>query len=1067
LGGNIVSGVNTLNPIVNATGTYTLRVTNNYNGCTAISNASVTAQLAPPVITTTGGTFTCTQPNITLQVATNAPNPGFLWSGPNNFSSTLQNPVVNQPGTYTVLVTNGNTGCTATATAVVNAGNDTPDVSATGGDITCIQNAVTLAATSGVAGVTYAWTGPNNFNSTLQNPTVSATGNYQVVVTAPNGCTNTAVAAVVLNTTPPGTTLAASGSLNCNNDAVNVLATSNGNPALLTHAWTLPGGATQNTGAVAFLPATVAGVYSVLVNNTATGCTSTASFTVVEFDDVTASIGTTTDTKCAGSADGSLQAVPAGGNGVYTYNWSNGGNTAINTGLIAGAYVVTVTDGEGCSTTASGTVGSPAALVATGSATAQTANGTTDGTATVDQTGGTPGYTYLWSNAATTQNISGLLPGSYTVTVTDANGCTAIATVNVNQYNCLLQTSLQVINVSCFGANDGAALLSFEGGTSPFDVTWSTGVGTNDVSDLAPGQYSVSVVDAANCPQVQTFTITEPVVLAVNGAGSITTGVGSNDGTATANPTGGTGAYSYAWSNSETTAAISNLAPGLYTVTVTDENSCSAIQTIEVVVGNCNLSTDLQITQPTCSNSADGAVTLILTGGAGGFSYNWSSGSTTETESGLAAGSQVVTVTDVNGCSIQVPVTLVAPDALIITVDSTFSTDCPANPEGAAYISVAGGTGDLSVTWSNNQSGLSLTGLTAGTYTATLTDDNGCTTTQAVVIGSNDTEAPAITALPVEVPIGTNGTVVLTEQNVQADITDNCGVTSVVFQPASFECTQLGEHQVTIVATDGSGLTATATVTVTIVDDEAPALICSPSLVLCFEDNPVSYQAPTATDNCLINGIVFNITGGLPIGATFPVGTTLTTYSAVDAQGNEGTCSFEVTILSPLTLEIDTIINDFNFQTVGAIFVNVSGSLAPYNYSWVSEGVEISTSQNLTGVPAGDYLLQITDDNGCNITSQILTISNTSDTKTPALLDGIRVFPNPTPGNLSVLLPDALVASDVYLQVFDQTGRRVLDQHASNDKVIDVAMFNLADGLYSLVIRAGEQQVVHKIVLTK
>jgi hypothetical protein len=288
-----------------------------------------------------------------------------------------------------------------------------------------------------------------------------------------------------------------------------------------------------------------------------------------------------------------------------------------------------------------------------------------------------------------------------------------------------------------------------------------------------------------------------------------------------------------------------------------------------------------------------------------------------------------------------------------------------------------------------------------------------------------------------------------------------------VFQPAEFICTELGAHDVLITATDDAGLSSSQTITVNIVDDAAPSLICSPSLLLCFEDNPVSYQAPTATDNCLVNGGMFNITEGLPIGATFPVGSTTTTYEFTDAQGNVGTCSFEVTILSQLSIEVDTVINDFNFQTVGAIFVNVAGSLPPYHYSWVFNGQEVSTQQNLTGVPAGDYLLIVTDDNGCSITSQIITIDNTSATKTPVSLDGIRVFPNPTSGNLSILLPDDLVREDAFLQIFDQTGRRVMDQKSVDVKQIDLTLLGLADGLYSLVVRIDNSQIVRNIVLNR
>ncbi|MEZ4926088.1 MAG: T9SS type A sorting domain-containing protein [Saprospiraceae bacterium] len=1067
LGGNIVSGVNTLTPLVNAPGTYSLRVTDTHNGCTAVSNTDVDQDITPPVVSTAGGTVTCSQPNVTLQASTTAPNPSYVWSGPNNFMSSQQNPSVSVPGTYTVLVTNGNTGCTSTSNAEVIAGNAPPNASATGGAITCAQLDVTLMGNSTTPGVSYSWTGPGGFMSMMQNPTVSVSGNYQLKVTGPNGCTSTVAAMVTLNNTPPGTTLSTSGNLNCNNNSVNVLASSMGNPANLTHQWTLPDLSNQNTGVVAFLSASVPGLYSVLVTNTATGCQSTASFTVVEYADVTASVDSMSNARCFESNDGVLSVLPGGGDGVYTYAWSNGGSSNLVNNLAPGLYTATVTDGDNCTATVSATVTAPAAIVTNATATPQMLNGAADGTATANPTGGTPGYTYAWSNGEMTQTITGLLPGSYTVTVTDINGCTKVKTVNVSQFDCTLAVDLNSSDITCFGEGNGTAFLNFSGGTSPYMVMWSTGETTDTISNLAVGSYSVSVTDAANCPDVQTFTIDQPTQLIASPNGSVTSGPGTADGTASANASGGTMPYNYAWSNGETTAMIMDLLPGIYTVSVMDANGCQDVKEVEVIAGNCSLTTDFQTTNPVCVGDSNGVATILLTGGAGGFSYAWSSGGTDATETGLPAGTHTVSVTDVNNCSIEVSVDLIDPPAITVTLDSVTLTNCATAPEGEAFISIAGGTGDLSVEWSDGQTGTEAIGLIADTYTATVTDESGCVATLDVDIMAEDTEAPVIAASDTSVPIGPNGSVILTTVNLGATVADNCVLSSVSIVPNEFTCLQLGEHEVVITAMDDAGNTTTDTITVTAIDNSNPSLVCSPSLVLCFEDNPVSYQAPTATDNCLINGGFFNITEGLPIGATFPVGTTTTTYTFTDSEGNMGSCSFEVTILPQISIMVDTIINDFNFQNIGAIFINVSGGLPPYTYSWMFNGVQISTNQNISGLGAGIYTLDVIDDNGCTIATQIFIVDNTSATHTPIALDEIRIFPNPTAGNLTVMLPAELVDESVFMQVYDQTGRRVMQQNSSKLKHIDLSMHNLADGLYSVVIRVGNQQIARKIILDK
>jgi hypothetical protein len=1018
----------------------------------------VVAQITPPLVTALGGTFTCSQPNITLQVATNAPNPSYLWNGPNNFVSSVKNPVVADPGTYTVTVTNGITGCTNTGVAQVIAGNNLPDLSATGGDITCVQNNVTLHASSSVSGVGFHWTGPNGFNSNMANPVVTLTGNYTVVITAPNGCTNSALVPVVLNNTPPGTTLTPSGSLNCVNNSINILASSIGNPADLQHTWSLPGGGTQNTGSAAFLATSTPGLYGVQVLNNDNGCISTASVTVFQFTNVSASIGQVINTDCYDSNDGSLSALPTGGNGIYSYHWSNGATTATNNGIGIGMYGVTVTDSEGCSATANGTVSSPPQLLPNATATGQTFVGAVDGTASANPSGGVPGYTYNWSTSATTPSITALMPGAYTVTITDSNNCTAVQTVNVSAYNCLLQSQLVLSNILCFGQSNGQATVNVQGGTDPVSIAWSNGATTDTIFNLQSGPYAVTITDGANCQEVQTFFMNEPVLLDANASGSTTSGGGIPDGSAASLPTGGTGTYSYLWSTGATTSSITNVLAGSYTVTVTDSNGCESVQIAEVLAGNCNLSTDLQLADPSCSNSADGSATLLLTGGAGGFTYAWSSGGSAPTESGLTVGTHTVTVTDANGCSIQVEAELQGPPALVLVLDSTEITSCANLP---------GGTGSLSVTWSDGQNGLNANNLTAGIFTAVVTDDNGCTASLPVEIMSEDNINPVIIPGSANVPIGPNGTVFLTAANTGSTITDNCLIASTVFEPAEFNCLQLGQHTVMVTATDNSGNSSSATLTINVVDNTPPTLICSPSMVVCSEDNPVAYQAPTATDNCLILGGSFSILAGLPIGALFPEGPTITTYAFTDAQGNVGTCSFEITVLTPLEIEVDTIYDDFNFQQIGAIFISLSGSLPPYTYSWTLNGQQVSTQQDLIGVGGGDYTLVVTDDNGCTVAIQTITISSTSPTSTPVGLNDILVYPNPTTGLLSVLLPDALINQKVFVQGYDQTGRRVLEQSSTNAKQIELDLFGLPDGLYSMVIRSGDQQIVRKIVFNK
>lgn len=1063
-GGNIVSGSTTLTPLVNTTGTYRLRVTNQINGCTATDNTIVSAETSPPLVTAAGGTFTCSEPNVTLQGATNAANATYAWSGPGGFTSTLLNPVASAAGNYTLVVTDGNTGCTNSAVAEVVANTAPPGASASSGVLTCVVDSVEISGTSPAPNPQFAWTGPNNFSSSAASPVVTEAGTYTLVVTGQNGCTSTATAVVPLNDTPPGAALAVPANLNCNNATVNITASSSAPAASLQHEWTRPDGSTTATGAIPVLAAATPGAYQVVITNTENGCTSTASATVNQSPAVTAATGAVTNVLCFSQQNGSATATAGGGNGAYTYLWNTGENTSTLTGVGAGTYTVTVTDGENCTATATASITQPALLTVSATSTPQLANGSADGTVTANPAGGTSGYTYLWSNDSTTQTVEGLLPGSYTVTVTDANGCTAVTIATVNAYNCTIDAAVETQDATCFEANNGQATAVPISGQAPFTYAWSTGETTVSIGNLKPGIYTVVVTDAANCPEALAFTISEPTLLRVNATAVNSSGPLSNDGSASANPTGGTAPYTYEWNNGETTATITGLGEGAYTVTVTDANDCTAVQTVQVQAGNCGIVATFITAPVVCNGQSNGSATIVLNGGTGPFNYLWSTGSTGETEPNLPAGTHTVTVTDANNCEITETVTITEPPALSLVLDNVVSTPCPNVPEGSATVIASGGTSPLAISWSNGQTGPEATGLIAGTYTVTLSDDNECKISLNVTIDAIDTVPPVIAPDPLIAPLGTAGSVTLSVQSVGLEVTDNCGVKSVSFVPTSYNCAQLGPHPVQVTATDEAGNVSVDTIVITVVDNLAPTLTCPSSIIRCFGNEIVEYDAPVATDNCLGNGGSFALLTGLPSGSTFPPGTTTNTYTYTDADGNIGSCTFEVTILDSIIIT-GQVTNDIDSQMIARIDINVTGSLSPYTYEWTFNGQPVDTTEDLTNIGAGVYTVLVTDEAGCTGTKsfEVFSMVNTSE---PAWANGMLIVPNPTSGRLSVIFPDQL-SHDVHLTVFDLTGRLVQRESVQAPKRVDFDLSNQPDGMYTLLLQVNNRIVARKIVVSK
>jgi gliding motility-associated-like protein len=200
-----------------------------------------------------------------------------------------------------------------------------------------------------------------------------------------------------------------------------------------------------------------------------------------------------------------------------------------------------------------------------------------DGTATITASGGTPSYTYLWSDGQTTATAIGLVAGSYTVTVTDANGCTQTSTLTVTDINAPTSAITGSSDVTCFGDGDGWAVVTVSGGTGPFQYAWNTTVPVNNdtLQGVGGGLWSVTITDALGCTTTASVTLNEPAVLAATMDSVAPSCFGLADGTGAVTVTGGTPNYSYVWSSAATTSTITGLTAGAYSVTVTDANGCT------------------------------------------------------------------------------------------------------------------------------------------------------------------------------------------------------------------------------------------------------------------------------------------------------------------------------------------------------------------------------------------------------------------------------------------------------------------------------------------------------------
>ena len=447
--------------------------------------------------------------------------------------------------------------------------------------------------------------------------------------------------------------------------------------------------------------------------------------------------GTSSDATCLGN-NGSATATPVGGTSPYSYQWdANTGNqtTQTATSLAAGTYNVTITDGISCTKLIAVTVNSNNVNITNTTSSTIEHCASSDGSASVTPTSGTSPYTYQWSNGQTTQSATGLASGSYTVTITDNNGCTGTATVSVSGTPAVTG-SLNSNDATC-GQNDGDATVNVTGGTSPFNYQWDSNTGnqtSQTATGLGAGSYTCTVTDANSCTNVFSVNISN------SGSPSITNTVvtnilcnGDGNGSIDITVTGGVTPYSYTWSSGATTEDINGLSGGVYTITITDFNNCIQISNITVTEPSAIATSDI-LTNVTCNGDADGSVDITVSGGTSPYNYSWSNGDTTEDINGLLGGTYTVTITDNNGCTDIRTYNINEPPAISISGSVVDNQTL-----GSIDLTVTGGTSPYSYSWIGPNSYTStnedLSGLTdQGTYIVTVSDSNGCTTIDSFIV---------------------------------------------------------------------------------------------------------------------------------------------------------------------------------------------------------------------------------------------------------------------------------------------------------------------------------------------
>ncbi len=466
------------------------------------------------------------------------------------------------------------------------------------------------------------------------------------------------------------------------------------------------------------------------------GCTAAGEANILEANTPIDSRTRAENVLCHGDSTGNLYVTVYGGVPPYSYVWSNNATTQNVFGVPAGTYTVTITDFVGCEHEDQVVVTEPDAVLEITDVDIQqiSCNGMRDGSINISVSGGTPSYTYYWSNGATVQDLHNVAAGSYTVTITDANGCFLISTYDIEQPEQLV-LSIESRDVRCYAGNSGSIDLTIEGGTEPYTIEWSNHATSEDLSELYAGFYIVTVTDAHGCVEYAMAEIRQPALpLHAEITPTNIRCYGEGNGVCDLNVFGGTPPYYYTWNTGAISEDISNLVPGFYSVTVVDENGCSSTDTASIYQSPSPLSGYISGTDASCNGYSDGNVTFMADGGYEPYHYEWSNGLWQQNLVNVPAGTYTVTVTDANFCHAEFTYEVNEPEPFFLQIMDDF-TICYGMTTQVGLGIVSGGVPPYTILWSNGESGMSttVTPLQTTTYYASVVDAANCSSAEAGV----------------------------------------------------------------------------------------------------------------------------------------------------------------------------------------------------------------------------------------------------------------------------------------------------------------------------------------------
>lgn len=745
-----------------------------------------------------------------------------------------------------------------------------------------------------------------------------------------------------------------------------------------------------------------------------------------------------TDLKCNNDESGIIWVEISGGILPYSVLWNDNNLSTTDTvyNLSAQKYIVSVTDSNNCIHSDSIEIFEPSALQALISDTTM-ALCSCNGSATVTPTGGTEPYTYLWNDilAQSTSIANNLCASSYGVTVTDANSCSTLVNITITDTSNFAVNLVDQTNLDCFGSCNGSLTVETVSSIEPIIYKWNDPLNstTPTVNNLCEGTYFVQATDGNNCVRIESFTITQPELLNIQFDVSNVKCNGANDGRIIANVSGGVAPYTFLWSNGFVNDTISELIAGKYTLTITDFNNCSIVDSVLITQPSV-LTNNFNQRDVDCFGNATGFVQSIPTGGTAPYEFAWNleAYSFTDSLSGIIAGKYLLTIKDSLGCTLEDSISINQNTAVTINfISDTLQVSCSC--DAVATPIVSGGVYPYSFQWNDNntQTDSVAINLCAGNYALTVTDDLNCLATAPLIVQDLNSFRVDISSLQNETCVDLcNGSITLSPVNGNAPYTfafnDPLNSSS-----ATVDNLCPGDYQALVQDFTNCSQVVNFTIseaiplqTNLVKKDISCNGLCDGNLKAEVLGGNGVYSYLWNDDFASNTDSIFNLCAR--------------SFELVVTDGNncKDTASISIVEPSELIVEINSITNVLCYgDSSGAVNISVNGGNLPYNYSWNSGEI----SQNLNNKFAGDYFVTVTDSRNCTDTISAIVYQNL---KLEAILaDSVLVdCAGQNSGSITIS-----VSGGAYPYSYSWLGNLI----SSNDSIQN----NLSSGVYTAIVQ--------------